>query len=165
MSRTRITSWLLAVAVVAVVAVAAVDAIFPADEATRSSLPTSATTAGRPETQLPECTRREIGVSMVVRDDALNRRVVTVVAHRIGTRPCHQPYLGFELWIRDRVGRSIGNWKGALFSGGDASPGTTWSFSLPDVWTCRRPGPYVAVGKAGPYTARLGNLSRTAITC
>jgi hypothetical protein len=160
MIRTRLT-WVIVGAVVALLIAAGVDALRSSDR--ESSAPTttaSTTTVGRRAgSTLPRCTREQVAVSIEIR-----KGVATIVVRHVGANPCDLRYRRFRLTIRDRAGNVIGQWGGARF-GGDFSPGSEQTFSLPAVWHCDRRGPFLALATVGPYGARRSKLSRSEITC
>lgn len=166
MLRTRLVTWLLLGAVLSVVVVAAVDALRSSGgERTASRASTSPPTTQHVRSVAARCLRRDIKVSIEVRDDWRHRRVATLVGRYLGSSHCDQQVLPFKLTIRDSAGTRLGEWKGTLTNGGPVSTGIEWAFALPDVWRCDRSGPYLAVAHVGPYSAQRGNLSRSAITC
>jgi hypothetical protein len=94
------------------------------------------------------------------------RRVVTtLVVRRVGTEPCLQAPLPFALKISDRNRRGVGDWDSYLDFAAPFAPDTERAVSLPNVYSCDRPGPFHAMASVGPYTARRGHLSYSAITC
>ena len=160
MIRTRLT-WVIVGAVVALLIAAGVDALRSSDRETSAPTTTASTTTvgRRPGSTLSRCTRLQVAVSIEIREG-----VATLVVRHVGANPCHQPYSGFSLRIKDRAGKVIGRWSGARF-GGDFLPVSEQTFSLPAVRHCDRPGPFLALATVGPYSARRGKLSRSEIAC
>jgi hypothetical protein len=58
----------------------------------------------------------------------------------------------------------MGRWDGPWFAG-SYLPGFGKPFSLPDVYTCNRQGPFIAEATVNNVTTRRDNLSRSEITC
>jgi hypothetical protein len=161
-----------------VLVVAEIDALRSSLREDRAPTPSSPTTTAPPllVSTAPGCTNEQVAVSIEVRHaaqtappglDVLPRRrvVATVVVGRVGQQPCSEDPLPFALNIYDRNGRHAGDWLSTLYFAGAFRPGTERDVSLPDVYYCDRPGPFHAVASVGPYTARLGHLSYSAITC
>ena len=102
---------------------------------------------------------------------SVRRPVATVVVRNPGTHRCLLSSGVFDLTIRDRTGKTVmGRWDGPWF-GGTYSPGSGKPFSLPDVYTCDRQGPFIAEATVitdatvKPITTRRDNLTRREITC
>jgi hypothetical protein len=91
-------------------------------------------------------------------------RVATVVLRNVSRRRCDGGS-AFTFTIRARGGTVIGDWDDIGWFAGDYRPGEYRTFSLPDVYTCDRPGPFVAIARIDGYRARRGNLTRRQITC
>lgn len=165
-------SWVIVSAVVVLFAAAGIDALRSSD---RKPEP-SATTTEQLLSVLPRCNRRQISVSIerrhpVARYQPLpevpwknGRRIATVVVGH-GGKPCHQPYVGFDLKVRDRAGHLIADWKGQFNYEGDYGAFSSRTWSLPGVWDCARRGPFVARAVLGAFVARRGNLSHADVTC
>ena len=166
MIRTRFT-WLIVGGVIALLIAASVDAFRSSDTESTAAPTTAPTTAAETAANaLPRCTRRQIAVSIEILASELGvdePSVATIVLRHVGGSPCAQAFAGSQFMIRDRAGSRIGFW--TLPLGGAFSTGTEQTFRLPGVRRCDRRGPFVAVAKVGPYTARRGKLSRSEITC
>jgi hypothetical protein len=175
--RKRLTI-LLVGGVAALLVVAGIDALRSSTSNDRQSVPSNTTTTVPPSlvSTAPACTRAEVAVSIDVRHASQTplpglgvlprRRVVaTVVVRRVGAGPCAEDPLPFALNVYDRSGRQVGDWLSTLYFAGSFAPGAERDVSLPGVYRCDRPGPFHAVASVGPYTARLGHLSYSAITC
>jgi hypothetical protein len=92
-------------------------------------------------------------------------RVATVVLRNVSGRPCYAR-AAFSLTIRDRAGRMVGEWNDHHSWFVRYLPrGGYWTFSLPAVYRCNRPGPFTAIAVVGGYTARRYGLRRSEITC
>jgi hypothetical protein len=173
--RTRVTQVIVG-GVAAVLVVAGIDALRSSTSKDQSSALSSATTTVPPSVSAaPACTPDQVAVSIEVRHAAQTappglhplprRRVVaTIVVRRRGGGACSQDPLPFALNIYDRDGRQVADWVSTLYFAGFAA-GAERDVSLPDVYRCDRPGPFYAVATVGPYTARRGHLSYSAITC
>jgi hypothetical protein len=159
MIRNRLTS-VLAGAVVALLVVATVDALRSSGGDTTEPAPTASTTTTKEAIVTPPpCAWREIAVSIRIRG------VATIFVRNAGARPCFLDVAGFRFTIRDRAGRRVGLWTDPTWFAGDLSPDSAKTVSLPAVFRCDRPGPYVAIATVGPYSVRRGSLSRSEITC
>lgn len=90
--------------------------------------------------------------------------VATVVLRNVGRRRCSGGS-AFTLQIRARGGTIIGDWNDIAWFAGGYRPGEYRTFSVPDVYTCGRPGPFVAIARIDGHRARRGNLTRRQITC
>lgn len=178
MPRTRLINWLIVGGVIALVVVAVVDAVrsfggettavSPGGETTASAATPPTPTAGRAGSRLPSCSRRDLALSVEVRKSDGNNRVATVVMRHGGANRCYHRTFPVILKIIDREGTQIGDWGssgGILWNEGAVSAGAEWTFALPGVLRCDRPGPFRALATVGPYSARRSNLSRSAITC
>lgn len=93
-----------------------------------------------------------------------HHRVATVVLRNVGRRRCYGGS-AFTLEIRARGGAVIGDWSDIAWFAGAYRPGESRTFSVPDVYTCERPGPFLAVARIDGHDASRGNLTRREITC
>jgi hypothetical protein len=165
---------LIAAVAVAVVVVAAVDAFRSSDRKATAS-PEAASTAAPERQGVRRCAQGDMAVAIDVRHpssaqasgrfEATRRRAVaTIVLRNVGSMRCHWVW-GFRLAVTDRAGRQVGRWLDSGWFVGDYIPGAEKTFSLPGVFQCDGPGPFVAFAAVGPYAARRGDLSRSEITC
>jgi hypothetical protein len=175
--RTRLTQ-LLVGGVAAVLVVAGIDALRSTLSNDHPSTLSTTTTIAPPSwvSRAPACTPEQVRVLIDVRHasqtappglDVLPRRrqVATIVIRRVGAEPCSEDQLPFEFKIYDGNGRRVGYWVSDVYIAGDFAPDTERDVSLPDVYSCDRPGPFHATASVGPYTARRGHLSYSDITC
>jgi hypothetical protein len=86
----------------------------------------------------PNCTRRQIAMSIVIREG-----VATVVVEHVGGEPCFQPSADFRFLITNRARDRVGLWTPPMFAE-SYEPGEEMTFALPDVFRCERPGPFIA---------------------
>jgi hypothetical protein len=168
-------------AVIAVIVIAAVDAFRPSDHKTIHRPTTAATT---PSTAaLPgvrRCARSDLTMVIRLRRPSRQqsrqqtsgltgawprRRVTTIVVRNVAAPRCLLETGGYSLTIKDRSGKMIGEWDDPAWFDDTYAPGSEKTFSLPGVYHCDRPGPFVAVAEVGYYTAQRRNLHRRDITC
>jgi hypothetical protein len=148
-----------------VLVVAGVDALRSSGDseisAPTASTPTTTTTAS-PTGSLPPCTQRDLRVSIEVREG-----IATVVARNTGAKECYRLLRGWHLTIEDRAGNPVEEWTNVrLLVDGLFPAGSERAFWLPqETVLCGSPGPYLARATVGPYSARLGNLSRSEVAC
>ncbi len=90
--------------------------------------------------------------------------VATVVLRNVSRRRCDGGS-AFTFTIHARGGTIIGEWNDVAWFAGEYRPGEYRTFSLPDVYACDRPGPFVAIARIDGHRARRGNLTRRQITC
>jgi hypothetical protein len=176
-------TWVVLGAVIVVGVFAGLDAFRSLDgeERASASTPTATTGDGRGG-RPPPCARREISLAIETRRPDPNQPslvglygglplpeypVATAVLRDVGARSCYVEHFGFRLTIRDRTRRRLVSWwpPPPLWLGGNFSPGSEDTLSIPNEHGCLYPGPYVAVATFGPYSARRGNLSRSDIAC
>ena len=93
-----------------------------------------------------------------------DHRVATIVLRNVSGHLCRFES-AFDMTIYDRAGRIVGQWDDPRWFDGTYRPGTSGTFSLPDVYTCARPGPFWAFGAVGGYSARRHGLRLSDITC
>jgi hypothetical protein len=93
-----------------------------------------------------------------------HHRVATVVLRNVSRRRCSGGS-AFTFQIRARGGTIIGDWNDIAWFAGEYRSGESRTFSVPDVYTCGRPGPFVAIARIDGYRARRGGLTRRQITC
>jgi hypothetical protein len=91
-------------------------------------------------------------------------RVATIVVRNVSDHPCRTIW-GLHLTIKDPAGRIIGEWLAASWFTRHYPPGFEKTFSLPAVYTCKRPGPFTALATVGIFTVRREGLTRRQITC
>jgi hypothetical protein len=108
------------------------------------------------------------GLSFLARAGAYphppHHRVATVVLRNVSRRRCYGGS-AFTFTIRARGGAIIGDWDDIAWFAGEYRPGEYRTFSLPDVYTCGRPGPFAATARIDGRRALRGNLTRRQITC
>lgn len=108
------------------------------------------------------------GLTFISRAGAYPRpphhRVATVVLRNVSPRRCSGGS-AFTLLIRARGGAIIGDWNDIAWFAGEYRPGESRTFSVPDVYTCDRPAPFVAIARVDGHRARRGGLTRRQITC
>jgi hypothetical protein len=147
--------------VVALLVVAGVDAL--RSSGSETSAPTASTTTAIPTSSLPPCAEQDLRISIEVRQG-----VATVVAQNIRATRCYRLFPFWRLTIEDRAGDLVEEWPdvGQPLVDGIFPGGVERTFWLPqDQVLCDSPGPYVALATVGPYSARLGNLSRSEVAC
>lgn len=172
---------LIVAAVATLVVVAAIDAIRSGTSASTSprsgstsALSVDGTSAAK---ILPECGRADMTLHIAVRRPAASQlldsgaypatsqhRVATVVLRNVSDHPCRTIW-GLHLTIEDTAGRTIGEWVAASWFTRIYPPGFEKTFSLPAVYTCKYPGPFVALADVGILTVRRDGLTRRQITC
>lgn len=171
------SSRVIVVGAIALVVAGAVGALHSGDH-NSTARPTIAPTSTVKVTPMASCKPGDLDVAVGVRRPSrvlqsagiyatdVQRPVATIVVRNNGAQRCLFDVGGFHLTIRDRTGMLIGEWDDDTWLATSYSPGSQKQFSLPDVYRCDRPGPFVAEAEVGPtYTARRGNLSRKEITC
>jgi hypothetical protein len=169
-------------AVIAVIVIAAVDAFRSRDHDTTAHATTAATTP-RNVAPVRRCAPGDLAVAIEIRRPSRvqtsggvfaatrpRRRVATIVVRNVRAPPCLFASGGFHLTISDRTGKVIGEWnddprRGLVWFAHTYSPGSEKTFSLPTVYRCDRPGPFVAVATVGSNITLRGYLSRRQITC
>jgi len=177
-------TWFIAGGVIAVALFAGLDAV-------RSSLretPTAAETAPtvtRPTVvshTFPECNQDQMTVAVEVRKPDSTRPVwnqreargwrawqrtpvATLVMRNVGSGYCVIVDGPFDFGIRDRADRWMARWNGNNVFPGLYAPKQERSFSLPNVFSCDRPGPFRAIGTVGDQSARLNDLAYHEVTC
>jgi hypothetical protein len=159
MIRSRVT-WVVLGGVAALVVIAVADALRSSGGET--SLPTASaatTTSPQATTPLPNCARRQIALSIEIREG-----IATVVVQHVSGERCFQPSADFRFLITNRAKQRIGLWTPPVFAE-SYRLGQERTFALAYVFRCDRPGPFIAKATLGPYSARLGNVSRSEITC
>jgi hypothetical protein len=183
MLRTRIT-WIILGAVVALVVLAGVDGLRSSLGKTRLAENTPPTVTGRTIVShaVPACNRRQVAVSVQIRTPDETRpvwnqrnapgwrawqqtEVATLVARNVGSRACFLAHARFDFGIRDRADRWMARWNGNNVFGGTYEPASEKSFSLPNVFSCDRPGPFRAIATIGHYSARLQRVTYDQVTC
>lgn len=171
---------LIIAAGIALVVVAAVDAVRSSDRKTSPSLTSASATTAKTEggtlSLLPNCAHRDMSVRIEIRrpsplqthggkfEAPKGRRLATIVVQTVGARRCLGTW-PFLFRIKDRTGKEIWVWTDVSWFAVTWRPNSKKTFSLPDVYECDRPGPFVALAMVGPYTVRRGHLSRNEITC
>lgn len=172
---------LIVAAVAMLVVVAAIDAIRSGTSVSTSPRPgsTSAISVGSTTAVkiLPECGRADMAAHIAIRRPAASQlldagvypatsqhRVATIVLRNVSDHPCRTIW-GLHLTIEDRAGRTIGEWVAASWFARVYPPGFEKTFSLPAVYTCKHPGPFVALADVGILTVRRAGLTRRQITC
>lgn len=165
---------LIAAVAIALVLVIAVDAVRSSDRKTTAP-PKTATPGEAPGQRVRLCAEGDMAVAIDVRHPSSSqasgrfeaprrRAVATIVLRNVGSLRCGWVW-GFRLAVTDRAGRQVGRWLDSEWFVDDYIPGAERTFSLPGVFRCDRPGPFVAFAAVGPYSVRRGNLSRSEITC
>ena len=93
--------------------------------------------------------------------------VATLVVKNAGSSDCALVHGDgtYDFGIRDRAGRWMARWDGNNVFGGQYAPAEERSFSLPNVYSCDRPGPFRAMATVGPYSALLNRLTYSQVTC
>ena len=93
--------------------------------------------------------------------------VATLVVKNAGSSDCALVHGDgtYDFGIRDRSGRWMARWDGNNVFGGQYAPAEERSFSLPNVYSCDRPGPFRAMATVGPYSALLNRLTYSQVTC
>jgi hypothetical protein len=172
---------LIVAAVATLVVVAAIDAFRSGTSGTTSPRPGSTSPAISVESTsaakiMPECGRADVTVRIAIRRPAASQigssdyeatgrqRVATIVVRNVSDHPCRTIW-GLHLTIKDRVGRTIGEWLAASWFTRPYPPGFEKTFSLPAVYTCKHPGPFVALATVGIFSVRRAGLNRREITC
>lgn len=171
---------LIVAAVATLVVVAAVDALRTGNTETPPPRSTSSPAISTGSTSavriLPECGRADVTVRIAIRRPAGSQdgssdygaasrhRVATVVIRNVSDHPCRAIW-GLHLTIKDRAGRIIGEWLAASWFTRHYPPGFEKTFSLPAVYTCKYPGPFVALATVGIFAVRRDGLNRRQITC
>jgi hypothetical protein len=172
---------LIVAAVATLVVVAAIDAFRSGTSRTNSSRPGSTSPAISAESTsavkiMPECGRADVVVRIAIRRPAASQlassdygatnrhRVATIVVRNVSDHPCRTIW-GLHLTIKDRAGRTIGEWLAASWFTRPYPPGFEKTFSLPAVYTCKHPGPFVALATVGIVSVRRDGLNRRQITC
>jgi hypothetical protein len=165
--------------VLALVVVAAIDSLRSRDHGGNARQTTAATAQASSTAEIARirrCTRGDVVVGIEIRRpsrlqrtegpyQAPRRPVATIVVRDVDAPRCLFVDGSFQLTITDRTGRVIGVWLDAAWFVDYYSPGSEETFSLPEVYYCDRPGPFVAVAEVGPYRVRRGYLTRRQITC
>jgi hypothetical protein len=171
---------LIVAAVATLVVVAALDALrtgITQKHSPRGSTSPAISAGSAPAVKiLPECRRADVTVRIELRRPAASQvgsseyetstrhRVATIVVRNVSNHPCRTIW-GFHLTIKDPAGRTIGEWLAASWFTRSYPPGFEKTFSLPAVYTCKHPGPYVALATVGIFTVRRERLTRHQITC
>ena len=172
---------LVVAAVVTLVVVAAIDAFRSGTSGTTSprlssTAPSISVRSTSAVTLTPECGRADVTVRIAIRRPAGSQvgssdygaagrhRVATVVVQNVSDHPCRAIW-GLHLTIKDRAGRIIGEWLAASWFTRHYPPGFEKTFSLPAVYTCKHPGPFVALATVGIFTVHRGGLNRRQIAC
>lgn len=152
-------TWAVVGGVATLLFVAGVDA-FRSDGETSAPTP-STTTAETPTGSVPPCAQPDLRVWIEIREG-----VATVVARNIGANDCFRLLTGWRLEILDREGRLVEGWDVWRALSGDFPSGSEKDFWLPqDPPLCNSPGPFVALASVDTYSARLDNVSRSAVAC
>jgi hypothetical protein len=156
-------TWVVVGGVATLLFVAGVDALRSSADSEISAPTASTATTKIPTGRLPRCTPGDLRVSIEILVG-----VAAVVTRNIGANSCYPLLEDWRLAIEDRAGNLVADWPAVrppLLDGLFPS-GSEKSFWLPqDPVLCVSPGPYVALVTVGPYSARLGNLSRREIAC
>jgi hypothetical protein len=177
--RGRLT-WIIVGAVVAVVVVAGIDALRSSLRETR--IPVETAPAINRSTVVSECNVRQMEAAIEVRKPDNTRPVwnqrdargwrawqrtpaATLVMRNVGSSDCILSEGTFDFGIRDRTNRWMARWNGDNVFPGLYAPGQERSFSLPNVFSCDRPGPFRAIATVGDYSARLDDLAYREVTC
>ena len=171
---------LIVAAVATLVVVAAIDALRSGSAGPpsprRSTSPAVSAGSTSAVRILPECGRADVTVRIELRRPvasqigsseygAISRhRVATIVVRNVSDHPCRAIW-GLHLTIKDPAGRTIGDWLAASWFTRPYPPGFEKTFSLPAVYTCKHPGPFVALATVGIFTVRRERLTRHQITC
>ena len=126
-----------------------------------------------------ECAAGDLAIAIEVRRPSVGQRedsgwdavqsphpVASLVARNVSGHRCVGALGAWDFKILDPVGKTIADWDNVGWFDVNYPPGRSRSFSLPDVFTCARPGPFIAVARfhGGAYTTRHG-LKRSDITC
>lgn len=165
---------LIAAVAIALVLVIAVDAVRSSDRKT-TARPKTASPGEAPGQRVRLCAQGDMAVAIDVRHPSSSRAsgrfeaprrraVATIVLRNVGSLRCQWVW-GFRMAVTDRTGRQVGRWLDSGWFVDDYIPGSEKTFSLPGVYRCDGPGPFVAFAAAGRHWARRGNLSRSEITC
>jgi hypothetical protein len=155
----------------ALVVIVGVDAIRSGDHPTTRTPETESPTADGPDYR--RCARGDIVVAIDVRrpssmqnahiaEEAGNRPVATIVVRNIGARRCLGTW-STRFTITDRGGNIVGSWPDSAWFVDYYPPGRELTFSYPDIYRCRRAGPFAAFATVGPYSASRRNLSGSQI--
>jgi hypothetical protein len=162
-------------------------------DALRSSLRDTKTVARTPpnairstivSNQHTECGRSQMVVAIEVRKPDETRQVwnqsatrdwrawqrtpvATLVVRNAGSSDCFLRRVDgkFDFGIRDRADKWMARWNGGNVFRGPYAPAQEKSFSLPNVFSCDRPGPFRAIATVGHYAARLNGLTYGQVTC
>ena len=183
MRRTRL-SWIILGAVLAVVVFAGIDALRSSLGSTSPAVKTAPTGAGATvgSNEDPACSQKQMAVSVQVRKpdetrpvwnqrEALGWRawqrtpVATLVVKNVGSGTCFLAHGRYDFGITDRADRWMARWDGNNVFAGTYVPAEEKSFSLPNVFSCDRPGPFRAKATVGHYSARLNHLTYDQVTC
>lgn len=172
---------LVVAAVATLVVVVAIDAFRSGTSGPKSPRPGSTSPAISVESTsavkiMPECGRADVSVRIAIRRPAASqigssdygvisrRRVATIVVRNVSDHPCRTIW-GLHLTIKDRAGEIIGEWLAASWFTRHYPPGFQKTFSLPAVYACKHPGPFVALATVGIFSVRRDGLNRRQITC
>lgn len=182
MLRTRIT-WVIGGAVVVLLIIAGVDALRSSLGEPRAAVGTAPTHVSN---QATACKRSEMVVAIEVRKPdetrpVWNQRdqdnpgwrawrrtpVATLVVRNAGSSDCVLVHGAgtYDFGIRDRAGRWMARWDGVNVFPGQYAPAQERTFSLPNVFSCDRPGPFSATATVGHSSARLKGLTYDQVTC
>jgi hypothetical protein len=162
-------TWVIVGAVVALVVFAGVDGLRSPNKATSESTTTGSTTTveqtvKQASGRLPTCTRRQIAVSVEVREATADQQLAraTVVVGRIGTSRCSLDGAFAEMRIKDRTGQIVEHWwRARLWLRSESL-----AASVPLEFPCERGGPFLALVKVvGLNPAPPNKLFRSEITC
>jgi len=152
-------TWVVVGGVAALLVIAVADALRSSNSESTSPAVTVAATTTRNLLVPPNCARRQIAMSIEIRQG-----VATVVVQHVRGEPCFRASADFRFLITNRARHRIGLWTPPIFAE-SYELGEEKTFVLPDVFRCDRPGPFIAKATLGPYSARRGGLTRNQITC
>ena len=177
-------TWVIFGAVLGVALFAGVDALRSSLHGSPSAVE-AAPTVTRPNVSsrpVPYCKRNQMTVAIEVRKPDETRApwnqrqapgwqawqrtpVATLVTRNVGANRCFLLHSIFHLGIKDRDNDSMARWHGPQEFHGLYEPDQERTFSLPNVFSCDRPGPFSAIGNVGGHSARLDGLAYDEVTC
>ena len=179
-------SWVIGGAIGALLVFAGIDALRSSLGDTKAAVKTTPTRLTNVSNQATACKRSQMVVAIEVRKPDETRPVwnlrdrdnpgwrawqrtpvATLVVKNAGSSDCALVHGDgtYDFGIRDRAGRWMARWDGNNVFGGQYAPAEERSFSLPNVYSCDRPGPFRAMATVGPYSALLNRLTYSQVTC
>lgn len=177
-------SWVIGGAIGALLVFAGIDALRSSLGDTETAVKTAPTLtrSTHVSNQATECKRSQMVVAIEVRKPDETRPkwdqrdspgwrawertpVATLVVRNAGSSDCVLNDGTFDFGIRDRADKWMARWDGGNEFPGPYAPAQERTFSLPNVYSCDRPGPFRAMATVGHSSARLEGLSYDQVTC